>query len=397
MSKIILHIDLNKFFVRCEEIKNPSLIGKPVIIGGDGRKGIVSTCSYEARDFGVHSGMPTFIAKQLCPQAIIIDCDFKFISLLSKEFHHYIKGFTTKIEQASLDECFCDITEYYEKYGNGDIMSVLKKIQNGLLKQTQLKCSIGVAPTKFLAKMGSDYKKPMGITIIRKKDIPNILFPLDVGDFYGIGKKTAPRLHKIGVKTIGDLYNGLKENNTDVLELIGNGKDHIIRCLEGYSSSDINTEIEDPKSIGRSYTLNADTTDKEVLKKALHFQINDVVNQLVQNKLLAKTIQITYKDASCQNHFKASTFSKTFDQLTDDLDYIMNETFKFFDTIRIINDVRLIGFTLKNLSKKEDAIIQLTLENYSEQKDDETKKIIDKLNKTLEKPLFFKGSDLKKK
>ena len=110
MARIILHIDLNQFFVRCEEIKNPYLIGKPVAVGGDGRKGIVSTCSYEARKYGIHSGMPTFQAKMLCKNIIILPGDYKFYELMSKEFINFVRNYTHSIEQMSIDECFCDFT-----------------------------------------------------------------------------------------------------------------------------------------------------------------------------------------------------------------------------------------------------------------------------------------------
>src|SRR5574344_2156268 len=144
-SRIILHIDLNQFFATCEQLKNPQLVGKPLIVGGDGRSGIVSTASYEARKFGIHSGMPTFQAKMLC-----------------KELINYIKKFSPLVEQVSVDECFVDITDSYKQICNGNIDEMLFKIQNGLFEKTKLRCSIGVAPTKFLAKMGSDIKKPMG-------------------------------------------------------------------------------------------------------------------------------------------------------------------------------------------------------------------------------------------
>ena len=117
---------MNQFFVRCEEIKNPSLIGKPVAVGGDGRRGIVSTCSYKAREYGIHSGMPMFQAKMLCKDLIITGVDFEYYELMSKEFIDYVKKYTYKIEQMSIDECFCDITEAYNKIGNGDILKFLK-------------------------------------------------------------------------------------------------------------------------------------------------------------------------------------------------------------------------------------------------------------------------------
>ena len=177
-SKVIVHIDLNAFFARCEEIKNPDLEGKPVAIGHDGRGGVVSTCSYEARKYGVSSAMPMFKAKKLCRKLIIMPCDYRFYSLMSKTFFNFVKRYTPIIEMASVDELFADFTLPLKN--EKDPVAFFRKLQDDLFKETGLKCSIGVSTTKFLAKMASDYQKPMGLTIIRKRDIPDIIFPLKI-------------------------------------------------------------------------------------------------------------------------------------------------------------------------------------------------------------------------
>ena len=177
MAKVIVHIDLNKFFIRCEEIKNPSLKGKAVAVGKDGRSGIISTCSYEARKFGVSSGMPTFKARELCPSLILCSSDYSFYQKYSKMFFNFVKRYTSIIEKASVDECYADFTEQLK--GVKDVIGYFKDFQNKLFEETELMCSIGISPTKFLSKMGSDYQKPMGITIIRRRDIEKILYPLE--------------------------------------------------------------------------------------------------------------------------------------------------------------------------------------------------------------------------
>ena len=192
MAKIIMHIDLNAFYATAETIKDPSLEGKPLIIAGSSRRGIVSTASYEARKYGIRSAMPTYMARKLCPEVEIRGVDFELYQKLSSEFFGYIRRYTDIIEIASIDECYADMTECMKDIE--DPCKFLKDLQDLLYKETKLKCSIGLAPTKFLAKMGSDYKKPMGITIIRRKDISKILWPLPIKDMYGIGKKTYPKL-----------------------------------------------------------------------------------------------------------------------------------------------------------------------------------------------------------
>ena len=251
--KVIVHIDLNAFFARCEEIKNPSLEGKPIAVGHEGRGGIVSTCSYAARKYGVSSAMPMFKAKQLCPKLIICPVDFHFYNMMSNTFFNFIKRYTKLVEAASVDECFADFTETLKK--EPDPIVFFRKLQLDLYKETGLKCSIGVSTTKFLAKMASDYKKPMGLTIIHKKEISKYLFPLNVGSMFGIGKKTAPRLKAIGINTIGDLYEKMKNNDPEVVKMLGKSFQTLKDWLEGKGSDEIEMEKWDPKSIGNSTTL----------------------------------------------------------------------------------------------------------------------------------------------
>lgn len=397
MSKIILHIDLNQFFVRCEEIKNPSLIGKPVAVGGDGRKGIVSTCSYEARNYGIHSGMPTFQAKMLCKNLILLPGDYKFYELMSKEFINFIKKFTHKVEQMSIDECFCDFTDILDRKGISPI-SFLRNLQNNLFKKTGLKCSIGVSTTKFLAKMGSDYKKPMGITIIRKREIPEILFPLPVKELFGIGKKTYPKLERAGYKTIGDLYYGLKNDDEALSNFFGSYKEDIINNLEGNSSDTIHVGFSDPKSMGMTRTLDFDTNDKVYIRKFLTNLMNTLLDDFSKSGKLCKTIQLTYKSSDYENGFKTNTVSKSLDNYTDSIDELYREGLKLFDKTYKNEEIRLIGFTLKNLKEKHDVAVQMTFENYERhESENKTQLLINELNRKSKKETFIRLSDLKDK
>lgn len=398
MAKVIVHIDLNQFFVRCEEIKNPALIGKPVAVGGDGRKGIVSTCSYEARSYGIHSGMPTFQAKMLCKNLILLPGDYKFYELMSKEFISYIRRYTRKIEQMSIDECFCDFTDVFKNQNIRNPELYLKKLQDGLFKTTKLKCSIGVAPTKFLAKMGSDYKKPMGITIIRKKDIKDILFPLPVKDLFGIGKKTYPKIERAGYKTIGDLYYGIKNNDEALSNFFGSYKQDLIDELEGNSSDVISTGPSDPKSMGMTRTLDFDSNDKFYIRNFLTNLINNILDDFSGSGRLCKTIQITYKNANHDEGFQTTTVSKSFDNYTDSREEIYREGIKLFEKTYKGEEIRLIGFTLKNLKDKHDVVVQMTFDNFERhESENKTQLLINELNRKAKKPIFFRLSDLKDK
>ena len=167
------------------------------------------------------------------------------------------------MEEASIDEVFADFTDAIK--GVEDIHQYFVNFQKELLNKTGLKCSIGIGPTKFLAKMGSDYKKPMGITIIRRKDIKTILYPLDISDMFGVGKKSAPRLKDIGIKTIGDLAEALNKEDENVLNILGKFSSELKDWVNGYGDDTIYTEAWDPKSIGNSTTLKEDTAEYDTI------------------------------------------------------------------------------------------------------------------------------------
>lgn len=358
MSRIIVHIDLDAFFVRCEEIKNPSLENKPVAIGKDGRGGIVSTCSYKAREYGVKSGMPMFKAKQLCPDLIIVNGDYNYYEVLSNEFIYYTKQFTNKIEQASIDECYADFTELF-KSNNLDI-NFFKRYQEGLYKKTKLKCSIGISITRFLAKMGSDINKPMGITIIRKKDIKKILFNRAINTYYGIGNKTSSRLKKLGINTIGDLYSSVLNNKNNLQSFFHDYK-YILSTLEGTSSDEINT-LKDKKqlSIGTRETLDYDTADYDVIKDNL-IKCFDICFERFQNEnYLCGGLTIVFRFTN----FKTRTYSKKLITPSDDYEILLDNLLKDYDLIFDNQLVRQVGVTFERLSKNNNVTIQMSLFDY---------------------------------
>ncbi len=392
MSKIIVHIDLNTFFVRCEEIKDPTLEKKAVAIGHEGRGGIISTCSYEARKYGVSSGMPTFKAKQACPFLILKPSDFPFYRVMSHSFYRFVKRYTDKIEPAGIDELYADFTDVLKSVR--DVEQYFKDFENKLFNETKLKCSIGVAPNKFLAKMGSDYKKPMGVTIIRKKDIQKILYPLPIQDFYGIGKKTYPRLKQIGINTIGDLANMIYNNKDLLILTIGENTFNYVKDeLEGKGSDVINSVPNDPKSIGNSSTLMHDTSNIEEIKIMLRQIANEVSLRAKQDKKLGSTIQLVVKNTDFKSFNKSITFSNP----TDDKDVIYNHALRLYENNFDGMDVRLVGITLQNLVSIEDMSIQMTLFDYEEHEEEsKIKLLINDLNRKMNKKVFIRASQIKK-
>ena len=391
-SKVIAHIDLNAFFARCEEIKNPSLEGKPIAVGHEGRGGVISTCSYAARKYGVSSAMPTFKAKKLCPHLIILPGDYHFYSLMSKTFYNFVKKYTPLVEMASVDECFADFTDIIKK--QKDAVEFFKEMQVSLFKETGLKCSIGVSTTKFLAKMASDYQKPLGLTIIRKRDIPAIIFPLKIESMFGVGKKTAPRLRSIGVQTIGDLYNKIIKEDIDVKNILGRSYYTLKEWLEGKGSDEIEMEKWDPKSIGNSTTLPFDTDNAEQIKQHLMDLAKEVSQRSKREEKIGYTIQIVVKDTS----FKSYNKSITLENATNEVDVIYKSACALYDSHFKNMTVRLVGITLQNLISPKEMAVQMSLFDYEKHEEESaTKLLINEINRSLKKPLLKRASELEKK
>lgn len=371
----------------CELIKDPSLKGKPLIVGGSGRRGIVSTANYEARKFGIHSAMPTYMALRKVPDLIVKEPDFKLYHHYSTLFFNYIKeNFSPLVEVASIDECYVDATEALEKAERP--IEKIKELQMTLLKELGLSCSIGVAPTKFLAKMASNYQKPLGLTVIRRRDVPTILWPLAIEEMYGVGKKTAPRLLSLKIKTIGDLA---KSDAPEVKALLGKSYFTLREWANGGGSDEVMVEEEDAKSIGHSQTFLFDTDDYDEISALFKELSAGVSKRALKEGKSGYTIQIVIR------YFTFTTINRsvTLNKPTNNELKIFYEAMKLFDKNYNDEPIRLLGVTLQNLIDEGSLREQLSLfDDFSLKTKSEV--IIDLLNDEFEKPTFIKASAVKK-
>ena len=294
-GRVILHVDMNSFYASVEMAYDPNLKGKPLAIAGnvEERRGIIVTCSYEARNFGVKTTMPLWEAKKLCPQLIVMKPNFERYRAASIGMFDILRQYTEMVEPVSIDEGYLDITESFEF---GSPIDIAKSIQKRVLEQLDLPCSIGIAPNKFLAKMASDMKKPMGITILRKRDITKILWPLNTNEMHGVGKKTAEKLTTIGIHTIGDLAKG---NEIQLKSLLGINGIRIKERANGIDKRPVDPgSIEEFKSIGNSTTLPRDVSNQHELYRVLDSLAETVSVRLKRKNVLTTTLGITirYKD-----------------------------------------------------------------------------------------------------
>ncbi|GHI01059.1 DNA polymerase IV [Neobacillus kokaensis] len=375
-GRVILHVDMNSFYASVEMAYDPALKGKPLAIAGnvEERRGIIVTCSYEARKFGVKTTMPLWEAKKLCPQLIVKKPNFERYRAASIGMFEILRQYTPLVEPVSIDEGYMDITDSFEL---GAPIDIAESIQKRILEQLDLPCSIGIAPNKFLAKTASDMKKPLGITVLRKRDIPAVLWPLEANEMHGVGKKTAEKLKTIGIQTIGDLA---KANELQLKKLLGiNG----IRLKERANGNDMRPvdpeAIEDFKSIGNSTTLPRDISNQQELFHVLESLAETVSVRLKRKKVLATTLGITirYKDR------KTITRSKKLANPMDhknDVGQIAKQLFlKHWNG----DPVRLLGITGYDLVELDHAYKQLDLFSY--EKDAKKEPLLHTLSSLREK------------
>jgi DNA polymerase-4 len=338
----ILHIDMDAFFAAVEQQRHPELIGKPVVIGGAGdptKRGVVSTASYEARKYGIHSAMPLRTAYRLCPEAVFLPVDYDEYLRVSKIIKGILRNLTPLLEDVGIDEAFLDITDL--NIGSEEIaLEIKKKIKDEL----DLTCSIGIAPNKLLAKIASDMKKPDGLTIVSEKDIKILIWPLPVRKLWGVGPKTEACLKDIGINTIGKLASKPLE---DLVAHFGQAYGrYLYKASKGIDESPVVTHWE-PKSMGREITFQTDTDNWQIIAKNLAELTQDIMDNMKQSGYKGKTVTIKIRFSD----FKTHTRAKTLDNFTDSIDIVRKAAFEALGRIELKKKVRLIGIKVGRLIK----------------------------------------------
>ncbi|MED1205241.1 DNA polymerase IV [Heyndrickxia acidicola] len=358
-GRVILHVDMNSFFASVEMAYDPSLKGKPLAIAGnpEERKGIIVTCSYEARKFGIKTTMPLWEAKKLCPQLIIRTPTFERYRNASHALFEVLREFTTLVEPVSIDEGYVDITDCFEL---GTPIEIAKTIQEQLLSELDLPSSIGIAPNKFLAKMASDMKKPMGITILRKRDIQEVLWPLPLIEMHGVGKKTAEKLELAGIKTIRDLA---EVHDIQIRKLLGIRGAFLKERARGIDNRHVDPDsASEFKSVGSSRTLPRDMTNQAELLQQLEKLSEETFQRLKRKGYLTANVSVAirYKDR------KTITRSRKLENPIQSKEAIFQSARALFLKHWNGNPVRLLGVTGQDLVEKQDAVEQLDLFSYEE-------------------------------
>lgn len=384
MARVIFHIDLNSYYASAEIVRNSALAGQPVVVGGLSKRGVICTASYEARKYGVKSAMPLYKALELCPNLVVLKGDHNYYSELSKKFFSFLRTFTSFIEIASIDECYMDVTDIIKNYKRP--LDLAWQIQEQLMETLKLPCSIGVAPNKFLAKMASDMRKPMGITVIRKHEVSTKLWPLSIDSMFGIGKKTAPILKNNGIKTIGDFAD--PKNESYLLKTIGKSAPSLIANARGNGNDQLvyNTTVQ---SISQSTTINHDVFDYDECKNILTVLTKSLVKRASVEGITGKMVSMSIR----YHDFRNVVRSVNLDFYTNDFNIILEHALLLFDNNYEDIPIRHLGVGLGSLSSKKKQIEQLNI--FSKPKTQNID-VLDELNKHLSNGKLVYASNLLK-
>lgn len=339
----IIHIDMDAFFAAVEQRDFPEYRGKPLIVGGrPDKRGVVATCSYEARKFGIHSAMSSSRAYKLCPQAIIVQPRFEAYREASNIIRRIFLQYTDLVEPLSLDEAYLDVSE--NTLFEGSATLIAKDIKQKIFQQTNLTASAGVSYNKFLAKVASDMNKPDGVTVIRPEQGAQFVAELPVGKFYGVGKATEAKMHGLGIKTGADIK---KLSAEECQQYFGKSGGYYYQICRGVDNRDVVNHRE-RKSLGSETTFEKDLDSVDEMLKVLSALAIEVMDSLKQKKLKGHTLTLKVKYDNFEQITRSKTLSRAISNVKDMLPVIAVLLSKTEVDTR---NVRLLGLTVSGFNE----------------------------------------------
>lgn len=381
---------MDAFFAAIEQRDHPEYRGKPVIVGADPRggqgRGVVSTCSYEARAYGVHSAMPISQAYKRCPHGIYVPPNGKLYQQVSTEIITIFNMFTDLVEPVSIDEAFLDVTGSVRIFGDGP--RIAERIKTEVLKRTKLTCSIGVAPNKYLAKIASDLEKPDGLVVVYPDKIMAFLRPLDVSRLWGAGKKTQEVLRKMGINTIGDLA---RYPESYLQKRFGKSGTHFYNLAHGIDNRTVESG-HDVKSVSNEHTFEHDINETDQIRKMLLYLSEKVGFRLREKKLNGKTIHLKLR----YDDFSTITRNKTLDHFTDRTEKIFSIVWNLYEKNYQKNrKIRLLGVGVSGFGESPGE--QLNLFENRSGKNSRIDRLEDDLIKRFGKKIISRAESMYKK
>jgi DNA polymerase IV len=350
----IIHLDMDAFYPAVEVLDNPELKGKPVIVGGSRKRGVVSSASYEARKFGVHSAQPMATAARLCPNGIFLPVRMSRYREVSEQIFEIFDRFTPLLEPLSIDEAFLDVTGSVRLFGKPE--DIARKIKNTVFQETGLTVSAGVAPSKFVAKIASDIDKPDGLTVVHSNRVREFLDPLPIQKMWGVGKVTREALGRLNIRTFRDLRlipAGVLE------ERFGKHGVKMHLLAQGIDEREVVPE-HDAKSIGAEETFEEDMTSLDLAKKELLALSHRVAHRMRKEEVAGRTVTLKVK----YSDFIQITRSATLPESTDDAPEIYSAACTLLKKTAVgKRPARLLGISISHLSADSEHQLSLFLEN----------------------------------
>jgi DNA polymerase-4 len=348
----IIHIDMDAFFASVEQLDNPELRGKPVAVGGSGERSVVAAASYEARKYGVRSAMPSVTAKKLCPELIFVSHNFSRYTEVSAQILSIFRGYTDLIEPLSLDEAFLDVTE--DKHGIGSATVIAKKIRQEIRSLTGLTASAGISVNKFLAKIASDINKPDGMFVIKPEEAEKFIEGLPVEKFYGIGKVTSQKMHKLGIHSGADLK---KWDMVSLVRNFGKAGAFFYDIARGIDDRQVEPDQE-RKSVGTELTYEKDLTTRFEIIAELYNLEKELMERMEHAGTAGRTITLKIKFSD----FRQITRSKTLQNYIRDFDTLHKKVTEIRKTLNLEGTrIRLLGVSISNLETEDCGDRQLHL------------------------------------
>ena len=344
-DRIILHIDMDAFFIAVEQRDDPSLRGKPAAVCGSLSRSVVTSATYEARPYGIRAGMPVQEAQRRCPNLILVEGDHSKYTETASRIFSTLKEYTPLVEVASIDEAYLDITKSQLLFMSP--LHTAQSIKERIRKQEQLTCSIGVAPNKLLAKLGSRLRKPDGLVVIQKEEVSQVLKDLPVSSLFGIGPKLEESLKAMGIFTCGQLGGFPVPLLEKRFGVIGKRLQEMGLGLDDSSVIPFDEE-EDPKSISHSVTLEEDTSELNVLRKVLLQLSERVSRRMRKDSFYGRRVTLTVR----YSDFYTFTKQKTLSQWINSGPEIFQHSFDIFESILHPRPIRLLGVGVSQLKKE---------------------------------------------
>ncbi|SHG86178.1 DNA polymerase IV [Winogradskyella jejuensis] len=348
-TRKIIHVDMDAFYASVEQLDNPELRGKPIAVGGGGKRGVISAASYEARKFGVRSAMSGRLAEKLCPDLIFVRTNFDRYKEVSSQIRKIFHDYTDLVEPLSLDEAYLDVTE--NKIGMPSASIIAQQIRQRIFEETGLTASAGISINKFVAKVASDYNKPNGQKTVNPEDVLQFLEDLDIRKFYGVGKVTAEKMYQKGIFTGKDLKAKSLEYLSEHFGKSGSYYYHIVRGIH-------NSEVKPNrirKSLAAERTFSENLSSEIFMLEKLEHIAEEVSRRLSKSNVAGKTVTLKIK----YSDFTLQTRSKTLPYFISDKTIILETAKDLLYQEKLNNSVRLLGISMSNLntdtSKKDDS------------------------------------------